>query len=340
LAVDSSNFTLTAADGVILFVYRWLPDRAPRAVVQIVHGLAEHAGRYARLAQALTDAGYAVYADDHRGHGRTASRDEERGFFAERDGWRKCLDDLWRLNRWISAERPGLPVFLIGHSMGSFMAQQFISEHGEALAGALLSGSSGRPPPALAAVARLVARIERLRLGPRGQSALVGRLTFGTFNKRFEPARTPFDWLSRDAAEVDKYLADPLCSTPLRVQLALDVLDALVDVTSAARQARIPKHLPIHVIAGSRDPVSAETRTLDQLLAAYRAAGLTAVTHRFYPEARHELFNETNRGEVTRDVLTWLAAIVDSWPTSRRDPTLTETNQDLPGLTRPAGVQM
>jgi alpha-beta hydrolase superfamily lysophospholipase len=307
--VQSSSFTLAAPDGAAVFVYRWLADAPPKAAVQVAHGLAEHAGRYARLAAALTDAGYAVYADDHRGHGRSVRAPEDLGFFAERGGWRKCVDDLWRLNRRIAAEHPGLPIVLLGHSMGSFMVQQLISEHGDALAGVVLSGSGGKPSP-LAAAGRLVARIERLRLGPRGQSRLVHTLSFGAFNKPFEPARTPFDWLSRDPSEVDKYVADPLCGFTASIQLWIDLLDALAEIASPLRQSHIPKGLPIHVIAGSRDPVGANTRSVDQLLAAYRRAGLERVTHRFYPEARHELFNETNRDEVTRDLIAWLDGAV------------------------------
>ncbi len=303
--MQSSPFTHPAADGGVLSVYRWLPPRQAKAVVQIAHGLAEHAGRYARLAQALTDAGYAVYANDHRGHGRTARTPEDLGFFAERGGWRRCIDDLWEVNRRLAADHPGLPIVLVGHSMGSFMAQHLMSEHGDALAGVALSGSGGKPPP-LAVAGRLIARIERLRLGPRGKSALLHAFSFGAFNKPFEPARTPFDWLSRDANEVDKYIADPLCGFRPSVQLWIDMLDALGDITSAKSQARIPKRLPIYIIAGSHDPVGANTKSIEQLLAAYRAAGVERVTHRFYPGARHEVFNETNREEVTRDLIAWL----------------------------------
>jgi alpha-beta hydrolase superfamily lysophospholipase len=307
--VQSRTFTLTAADGAVLFVYSWLPDRPAKAAVQIAHGLAEHAGRYARLAEALTAAGYAVYAGDHRGHGRTAAAPADLGFFAEREGWRRCIDDLGALHRRIAADHPGRPIVLLGHSMGSFMAQQVISERGDALAGAVLSGSGGKPS-ALAAVGRLIARIERLRLGARGRSALINAMTFGAFNKAFAPARTPFDWLSRDPAEVDKYVADPLCGFPATAQLWIDMLDALGDITSARRQARIPKRLSVYVVSGSRDPVGADTKSVEQLLAAYRAAGLERVTHRFYPEARHELFNEVNRDEVTRDLIAWLEGVV------------------------------
>lgn len=302
--------TLSAADGVQLFVYHWLAEAPPRGVVQIVHGMAEHGGRYARLASALTADGYAVYAGDHRGHGRTARGPDEQGFFAEREGWRKCIDDLWLLNRHIAVDHPGLPIVLLGHSMGSFMAQDFISQHGDALAGVVLCGSNGKPPP-LAMAGRLIARIERLRLGPHGKSALIRALVFGRFNKPFEPARTPFDWLSRDPAEVDKYAADPLCGAfRASVQLWIDLLDALPEISRPARQARIPKRLPIYVIGGTRDPVGRNTKGLERLLAAYRIAGLERVTHRFYNGARHELFNEISRDEVTRDLIVWLDGVI------------------------------
>lgn len=302
----ASTLTLDAEDGTALAIQRWLPDKAaPKAAVQIVHGLAEHAQRYARLAAALTGAGYAVYASDLRGHGRTATAPDDLGFFAERGGWRRCLDDLWQVNRQIAREQAGLPIFVIGHSMGSALAQHLMAEHGEALAGVVLSGSGGKPS-ALATVGRLIARIERLRLGPRGRSALIHALSFGAFNKRFAPSRTPFDWLSRDPAEVDKYVADPLCGFAASTQLWIDLLDAAGETANPRRHKLIPKGLPIHVISGSEDPVSDGTKQLEPLLAAYRAAGLARLTHRFYAGGRHELFNETNRDEVTRDLLRWL----------------------------------
>jgi alpha-beta hydrolase superfamily lysophospholipase len=304
--MQASTFTLTVPDGAALHIYRWLPDAAPKAVVQIAHGLSEHAGRYARLAEALTGAGYAVYAGDHRGHGRTAKTSQELGFFAKHNGWGKCVEDMWQLNRRIAADHPELPIVLLGHSMGSFMAQHFISEHGADLAGVVLSGSNGKPP-AIAAIGKLIARVERLRLGAHGRSALLSALGFGAFNKAFAPARTPFDWLSRDAAEVDKYIADPLCGAEASTQLWIDLLDGLGEIAKPSRQARIRKDLPIYIISGSKDPVGVK---LVQLLAAYRRAKLTRVSHRFYPEGRHELFNETNRDAVTGELLTWLDGAV------------------------------
>jgi alpha-beta hydrolase superfamily lysophospholipase len=303
--MEASAFTLDVPDGQSLLVYRWVPDGPAKAQVQIVHGLAEHAARYARLAGALTAAGYAVYAHDWRGHGRTAGSPADLGYFADDDGWSKCLDDAWMLCRRMQADQPGLPTVLLGHSMGSFLVQHFIAQHGDALAGAVLSASNGKPT-GLAGLGPYVARLERLRLGKRGISGLINRMAFGAFNKPFEPARTPFDWLSRDPAEVDTYVADPLCGFPSRVQLWIDLLDALKIVADPALQARIPKSLPVYVIAGMRDPVSNNTAGLKQLLGAYDAAGMTKVEHRFYADARHEIFNETNRDEVTRDLVLWL----------------------------------
>ena len=307
--MEATSFTLRAADGVEIFVRRWAPGAAPKAAVQIGHGLAEHGGRYARLADALTGAGYVVYANDHRGHGRTAARADNLGFFSTRDGWATVLGDLWQVTRRIAGDDPDRPIVLIGHSMGSFMAQQLMSEHGDAFAGIVLSGTGGRPS-ALAAAGRLIARVERWRLGARGRSQLLQAFSFGAFNKQFAPARTPFDWLSRDPAEVDKYIADPLCGFAASVQLWIDLLDSLGDVTSPARQARIPKRLPIYVISGSNDPVGGNCKSVRQLLDAYREAGLDRVTPHFYDGARHELFNETNRDEVTRDLIQWLDDVV------------------------------
>jgi alpha-beta hydrolase superfamily lysophospholipase len=261
-------------------------------VVQIAHGLAEHAGRYDELARSLNSAGYAVYASDHRGHGRTAASSEELGFFAAANGWRACLDDLDTLRRHIASEHPGVPVVLLGHSMGSFLAQQIAGEKGGALAGLVLSGSYLQPR-GLARAGELFARFEAWRLGARGRSGLLAALTFGAYNRRFAPVRTPFDWLSRDAASVDRYRADPKCGFRPTTQLPGP-----------------PQQLPVYLIAGARDPVAAVDPGARRLAASFRDAGVASVTQRIYPEARHELFHEINRNEVTRELIAWLDQLV------------------------------
>ena len=302
--MPESEFTLRADDGQSLLARRWLPEGRPRAIVQIAHGLTEHSARYARFAAALNAAGYAAYANDLRGHGpRTAPADL--GHFADEGGWDKVVGDLWTLNRLIAKEQPGTPIVFLGHSLGSFLARAFIARHSDALAGVVLSGSSGKPPM-IATLGRLIAREERLRLGRRGKSDPVFQMWFGDFNKPFKPARTAFDWLSRDEKEVDAYVADPLCGFPFTTQLAIDVLDALPRVTSPASLAPIRKDMPIYVFSGERDPVGANIQGLIQDL---KAAGFTKLTTRLYPGARHETLNETNRDEVTRDLIAWLDGI-------------------------------
>jgi alpha-beta hydrolase superfamily lysophospholipase len=305
----ADTFTFQADDGMALFVYQWLPDEAKRGVIHIAHGMAEHAGRYAHLAEALTAAGWAVYANDHRGHGRTARWSSELGFFARERGFQRVVRDLEQLIAHEKEENPGLPVVLFGHSMGSYMVQEFLIERGRSIQGAVLSGSMGKPS-SLASAGRYVARAERRRLGERGRSALLNALTFETFNKAFAPTRTAFDWLSRDQAEVDKYLADPHCGFVVTTSLWVDVLDGVAEISRPERQARIPNDLPIYVFAGARDPVGQNAKSPGELVAAYRAAGLRNVKHRFYPGGRHEMMHETNRDEVVRDLVAWLAAEV------------------------------
>lgn len=301
--MNHSTFWLTANDRSRLYVNQWMPDGLPKAMVMLAHGMAEHSGRYARLAEALCGAGYGVYALDQRGHGRTAD-EGTLGLYAEKDGWNKVVGDLASLNQHIGQQLPGLPIILLGHSMGSYIAQGYLLHHSASLHGAILSGSNFQPV-ALYTAARLIARIERLRQGVRGRSALIEFLSFGSFNKAFKPTRTAFDWLSRDPDEVDKYINDPLCGFRCTNQLWIDLLGGLQQISKASNLAQIDPGLPILVIGGECDPVS-EGKRLKDLAHALREAGCQNVQLNLYPQARHEVFNETNRPEVTADVLTWL----------------------------------
>jgi len=299
-----SEFELRTDDGQSLLARRWLPEGRPRAVVQIAHGLSEHSARYTRLAAALNAAGYAVYTNDNRGHGPQAAP-ADLGHFADDGGWGKVVGDFWTMNRLIAKEQPGVPIIFLGHSLGSFLGQEFVAEHSDALAGAVYSGSSGKPP-AIATLGRLIARAERLRLGKRGKSQLLGQMWFGAYNKPFAPARTEFDWLTRDEKEVDAYVADPYCGFPFSTQLAIDILDALPGVLTPERLARIRKDMPIYVFSGERDPVGAN---IQGLIGALKSAGFTRFTTRIYPGARHETLNEVNRDEVTGDLIAWLDGV-------------------------------
>ena len=250
----NDSFTLDRG-GLSLFVHRFLPEgREPTAVVQIAHGMAEHGARYARLAAALNEAGYAAYADDHRGHGRTA-RDGELGHFGDRDGWSAMVGDLTALAEHLRSVHPGKKLFLFAHSMGSFLALDALAHRGAARWDAvILSGSDAVGGP-LVAVGKQAARLERLRQGPLGKSSLLSFLSFGSFNAAFKPTRTAFDWLSRDPAEVDKYVADPWCGFRITNQSWVDFLDGMVRTGSDGYRSVTPKSLPVHLLAGQRDPV-------------------------------------------------------------------------------------
>lgn len=291
--------------GVSLFVHRFLPEGEPIGVVQIAHGMAEHAARYARFATALNEAGYAVYAGDHRGHGRTAT-DATLGHFGDEGGWRAMVGDLCALADHVRAEHPGKTLTLFAHSMGSFMALDALVHEGPSRWDqVVLSGSDAVGGP-LAKVGKQLAKLERARSGKRGKSALLSFMSFGTFNAAFKPARTSFDWLSRDEVEVDKYVADPRCGFRITNQSWVDFLDGLYATGRDGYRGVEPKRLRLFVLAGSRDPVGKAGAGVKKLVEQLREGGLTEVTEKLYPEGRHEMLNETNRDQVTADILAFL----------------------------------
>lgn len=300
-----SDFRLQTKDGTPLFVREFLPDGSIKAVVQIAHGMAEHSARYARFAKALTEHGYAVYANDHRGHGKTAARREDLGFFADHGGWDLVVSDQLDLVEEIKSRHPGTPVFLFGHSMGSYIARGAAIRAGREWAGLLLSGTS-HGHPLMQLVNLTLPRIERLRIGKRGKSWSVSKLTFEAFNAKFDDPRTSADWLSRDEAEVDKYLADPLCGFECTVQMWHDMFKGLRHIFTPEVMARMPSSLPVYVLAGEFDPLNEKLSDIKKLHKAFERAGIRNMTVRAYPGARHELLNELNRDEVTRDLIAWL----------------------------------
>lgn len=300
-AMSDASFTHRTPDGKNLYVYGWVPS-APKAVVQILHGMGEHAGRYARVAEALNAEGFAVYAHDQRGHGRTAAK-ADLGHIGDHDSFLAMVRDAHAVNRAIAEKHPSLPIVLFAHSMGSFVAQAMLFSYPDDMVGCALSGSSGEPP-LIAKAGRAVARLERARQGKRGFSPILRALSFEDFNKNFAPNRTSADWLSRDEAEVDKYVADPLCGFPCTNQSWLDLLDALDTIVHVpANQARIPKDKPVYLFSGDRDPVGEMGESVRRLYAAYRRAGLVDLSMTLFPGARHETLNETNRDEVTRGLV-------------------------------------
>ncbi|HMF34513.1 MAG TPA: alpha/beta hydrolase [Candidatus Lokiarchaeia archaeon] len=304
--MDSSTFTFTDADGVEIFVYKWLPDDGnPKAIVQISHGMAEHAGRYERFADVLTNGGYGVYANDHRGHGKTALGEDKQGQLGP-NGWDGAVKVMKQLTDTIKQEFPGVPVFLFGHSWGSFMTQNYIERWGSELKGAVLSGTVGKNP--LLKLAPMLGKGDIKKNGPNATGGKLENMTVVALNKSFEPAKTPKDWLSRDEAEVEKYIADPFCGKPFPNSFYLDLVNMLLNSWNKKNEQKIPKDLPILLVAGTRDPVGNFTKGVKPLADRYKKYGIKDVTTKFYEGARHETLNETNRDEVMKDFLAWFDA--------------------------------
>ena len=303
---------LNASDGTRLHLYRWLPQLPPLATLQIAHGMGEHGARYHDTAQALVEAGYAVYANDHRGHGQTA--DPQLLGHMGADGWNRAIQDAADITAFIRANHPGLPHILLGHSMGAMLGQQFLYRHGAQIDAAILSGSPGMHGRFRGWLSHTLARFERWRLGPTAESPLMQKLLFGDANKAFASAdASGYEWLSRDSAQVARYASDPQCGFVLRT-------GSLCDLFAGARQARkrenvlqIPRSLPVYVFSGSDDPVHDGERNLRRLLKSYRDH-LKRVDYHIYPGGRHEMLNETNRAEVVQDVLSWLDSVLSTMP--------------------------
>ncbi|PKM05212.1 MAG: alpha/beta hydrolase [Gammaproteobacteria bacterium HGW-Gammaproteobacteria-6] len=303
------NRWLTTPDERKILMHQWQPvSEAPRALVMISHGMAEHAQRYARLAEQLCARGMLVTALDQRGHGATGLQDRC-GHFADQDGWSKVCSDIGLLLTASQRLAPRCKVILLGHSMGSYIAQGYILDNSQSIDLLILSGSNAHPP-ALSQVGRLAARIEGAIRGQAVPALSLNRLSFGQFNNAFKPTRTEFDWLSRDPAEVDAYIADPLCGFAVSAGLWQDLFQGLLAIARQDNLARIRSNLPVLIIGGSADPVSAGNG-LHRLQQRLRSAGLTEVKLQLYDGARHEVFNETNHEQVVNDLLEWLNQHLD-----------------------------
>lgn len=276
----------------------WQPEGAPRAIVQILHGMAEHIDRYERMARALNERGVLVCGRNHRGHGKDA---ETLGYFADKNGWQTILRDAHEVSEDVKKRCPGVPFFVLGHSMGSFLAREYAIQYGKELDGLILSGTGfyGRP---LCLAGRLMAA-----LSPKKKPAnFVNNIAFAGNNKPFAPGRTGFEWLSRDEQEVDKYVADPLCGFTFTGRAFADFFTGLEALTYEKDLRAMPRDLPVYFMSGDHDPVGQMGEGVKKVAAQFRRAGMKDVTVKLYPDARHELFNELNRDEVTNDLIGWL----------------------------------
>ncbi|NLY13150.1 MAG: alpha/beta hydrolase [Gammaproteobacteria bacterium] len=303
-------FWLTAKDATELYVNHWSSEEQPRAIVMIAHGMAEHSQRYGRFARVLSLHGVSVFALDQRGHGRTAALGTL-GYFADEQGWDLVVNDLCCLNHHIRVNYPNTPIFLLGHSMGSYIALAYLMQHSCSMQGAILSGSNYFKTSLRYRAAMALARFERWRLGRKGRSRLLDKVVFLPYQRAVKKRRTDWDWLTRDLEQVEAYINDPLCGFTCTTQLWLDLLMGLQHITPVRNMIQIDNDLPLLIIGGDADPVNQGHRLID-LADALRESGNRAVDIRLYRKARHEVLQETNHEEVTADIIQWLNAALQS----------------------------
>ncbi len=301
-----SDDTFLSSNGKTnIHVRQCTPDGAIRGIVQIAHGIAEHVERYDAFAQFLAGKGFLVVANDHLGHGQSISSQEDLGFFGETGGWDLAVSDMHKLFEITHEKHSGLPYFLFGHSMGSFLARTYIIRYPDDLAGAVICGT-GQQSGLIVAGGKMMGGMECRKHGPRYKSEKLNAMAFGSYNKGYAEKRTDYDWLSRDPAVVDRYIADPLCGFIPSAGLFTDMMCGLQFIGKAANLTAMKKTLPVLLIAGGKDPVGENGKGVRRVYEMFRKAGMQDVTMKLYPDCRHEILNELNKDEVMSDVDTWL----------------------------------
>lgn len=300
------DFTFPSSDGRHQCHARlWLPEGAPRGVVQIVHGVAEHVGRYDEFAAFLTEHGFAVGGEDHLGHGETARGDSSFGWFGPKNGWTLVAEDVRALRLRLGDQFPGVPYFLFGHSMGSFLTRTYLYRWPGTVDGAILSGTGQEPAPLVIFGRILASLIAKIRGGDK-VSPLVHTLSLGAYNRQFAPNRTGADWISRDEKQVDRYLADPLCQITPAVGLYRDMMGGLREIAAPRNLSRMDPDTPILFLSGDQDPVGSNGKGVRKVYEMFRRTGCREVTLKLYPGGRHEMLHEQNWQEVYEDALSWL----------------------------------
>ena len=302
---DFTEFSFPSKDGKHrCAVSLWTPDGEPRAVVQIIHGVAEYTGRYDAFARYLAGHGFAVCGGDHLGHGKTVD-DGKYGYFGKKNGWTLVTADVRQLRVLMGEKYPGLPYFLLGHSMGSFLARTYLCMYPGTVDGCILSGTGQEKPALVAAGKALASAICALR-GPETVSALVDKLSLGAYNGQFKPNRTPADWISRDESVVDAYLKDPFCTFKPTAGMFRDMMGGLQYIASEKALSQMDPRTPVYLFSGDQDPVGSNGEGVKKVYGFFRDHGTADLTMKLYPGGRHEMLNELNRDEVYADVMAWL----------------------------------
>lgn len=304
--MECKKFYFTGEENLNIHVYKWQSKSIqPKAIVQIAHGMSETAIRYKEFAKKLTENGYIVYINDHRGHGLTAKTKDNVGYLAEKNGFRCLVEDMKTLTDIIKEENNDLSIYLFGHSMGSFASQRYIMDYGKNLEGLILSGSNG-PHGRILKAGEFIANCEIKRHGRKYRSKMLDNLIFGGNNRKFKPSKTDFDWLSRDEKEVQKYIDDPFCGVLFTCGFFYDFIKGLQEVEDKDNLKKVPRELPIYIMSGDKDPVGKNGKGVLRLRDRYVGLGVKNVSAKLYKGGRHEMLNEINKEEVMNDIIFWL----------------------------------
>lgn len=302
----NQEFRFPSADGTTtLYGRTWAPEHgAPRAILQLVHGIAEHIGRYDRFARFMSDHGYLVCAEDHLGHGNTPENAEDLGYTADKDGWVKMTDNVRALHERIAPQYPGIPYFILGHSMGSFLTRSYLIRYPGTVDACALLGT-GQQPESVLKAGLAACRLEQIRLGKRGRSKLLQSLCFGAYNSQFKPNRTESDWVCSVDEVVDAYIADPFCQVMPTVTLMRDMLTGIRFNQQAENLAKMDKTTPVFFLSGDQDPVGSNGKGVRAAYQSFLDAGCGHVRLKLYPGGRHEMLNEHNWQNVYDELLSW-----------------------------------
>jgi len=311
--MKTETFNLTAEDNTAIVVYSWLPDERQnvKGVIQVVHGMAEHAARYDDFARFMVAAGYAVFANDHRGHGKTAGTVENTGIIAGVNSWLSVLGDLKLLNREIHKAYDDFPIIMLGLSMGSFYTRAYLEKYPETISGAVISGTAWHPA-LLLCFGLTVAKLQCFFKGEKNRSKLLDKLSFGAFNNKFKPCVTPFDWLSRDAEVCKKYTDDDFCGWVATSSFFRELFRLLKFIHKPDLYRNVDKKIPILLIAGEKDPVGNFSEGPQKMFSYLKSKNFSNTELKLYAGARHEVLNELNKAEVYKDVLEWIQIVVSS----------------------------
>ncbi|MCJ0932657.1 alpha/beta hydrolase [Virgibacillus halodenitrificans] len=296
------TFWVTMKDGVEVFVRKWYKSNTqPRAAIQLSHGMVEHIGRYHDFAEYLVNQGYVVYGNDHRGHGYTGEKQGRMGYFAEKNGFAKTADDLYQITEMIKDEFPSIPVFLFGHSMGSFLVRYYLQKYSEIISGVILLGT-GYFPTAQSIAGKQLANL----LPPKQESKLMNSLAFGTYNKKIKDQNTSFDWLSGDETAIQNYIDDPYTGFIPTARFFYDLMDGLIHIHDRKFNKSIRADIPMLILSGDADPVGNYSKGIWKTAHLYEAVGLKNIVTMLFTDGRHELLNERNKEVVYGAIVNWI----------------------------------